>query len=644
MDNVFSLSIRSRLQEILKWHVEKLLLEAGVDSPPGFRVEATRSTHREHGDYSTNAALLLAKPLRKSPLWIAQELMQRMLDDPRLADLVIQVEVAGPGFVNFHLGWGAWESKQVGLLEGTTIKKASPLAIKAVIEHTSVNPNKSMHIGHLRNSCIGDTLARMLKVAGYQVEVHNYIDDLGNQLADTVVGLLHLEHESSERRFGDFCWETYAKVTRAYQEQPELQRERTHVLQALEAGRSNLSWMGTIVAERIVREHLEEMQRFGIGYDVLVWESQIVHGGFWQAAFEKLLHSGAFFNETSGKHIGCWVLKTERESSASTAEEGDYQVDKVLVRSNGILTYTAKDIAYHLWKFGLLTTDFTYRKFNSTVWTTAEGGSRKKFGSADLVVNVIDHRQEYPQLMVREALRAMGYEEQADQLRHVSYGVVSLSPSTAAGLGINIAEGKGSYAMSGRQGVGIKVSELLDSMEQVIDRKRSRRAGLTNRSIAAAAVRYYLLRFHLQTEIVFDMEQASEVSGNSGIYLMYAYARSTSILEKAKTENYAYSYDLVERILSTGKPSDLPATEHALVRHIQYWPDVLEDAVNELSPSSICTYAYELSSLFSHFYAACPILRAEDIDRSRRLWMVSCFNETLGAVLGVLGLPAPKKM
>jgi arginyl-tRNA synthetase len=237
-------------------------------------------------------------------------------------------------------------------------------------------------------------------------------------------------------RFGDFCWETYAKVNQAYKVNPELAQQRSTVLHALESGHSNLAWMGALVAERIVREQLEEMKQFGIQYDVLVWESSIVRAGFWDTTFELLSKTDMFHRVTEGKLAGCWVLKNLEEGADSTADNQDYQGDKVLVRSNGILTYTAKDIAYHLWKFGLLQTDFVYKKWGDGLWSTASKGSKKPIGQADVVINVIDYRQQYPQEMVKLALEVLGYEQQASQLKHVSYGVVSLSPETAAGLGM----------------------------------------------------------------------------------------------------------------------------------------------------------------------------------------------------------------
>lgn len=650
------------LEQVIQEHAERLVKEAGEAWPEGLQAIVEHPGNMEHGEYSTNMAMKLARSLRKPPVAIAEQLKLRLEGDDRLA-VVQRIEVVAPGFMNMYLDWSVWanaaeaEAEAIGQAARNAEQRAGTAGFsakagakgkKAVIEHTSINPNKSAHVGHLRNSCIGDTLARMLNRAGYRVEVHNYIDDLGNQLADTVVGLLQAEQNGSHARFGDFCWDVYAAINRAYKQQPELQEERTKVLHALEEGAGNLAWIGGLTAERIVREHVEEMKQFGIRYDVLVWESNIVREGFWQAAFDLLRGTNVFRQEEEGKLAGCWVLKQpERDGAQESAQDegtAEHQADKVLVRSNGILTYTAKDIAYHLWKFALLGKDFRYKKFDDGLWTTDRGGIKKPFGQADLVINVIDRRQEYPQAMVKQALHALGYNEQASELRHVGYGVVSLSPDTAASLGMDTSDGKGAYAMSGRQGIGIKVSDFLDRMEHAIEQKRSRRTGLSSRAIASAAVRYYLLRFHLQTEVVFDLQQATEVSGNTGVYLMYSYARAASLLQKAEKElGLTAGMGIAPNTEAIAVPA-LEPTEHALLRHIAYWPEVLSAAVEELAPNQICTYAHELATAFNHFYAVCPILKADDAALKFRVWLTARYAATMRDALQVLGLPAPNRM
>ncbi|MCD1258140.1 arginine--tRNA ligase [Paenibacillus athensensis] len=598
---------------------------AGPLSVP-LRVKITPSPQREHGDFCCQAAMPLAKILRIAPLALAELIKAKLDAAGRMEGVLLKAETVAPGYINLFIDWFAWAGR------GFDPPKKS--ATQAVVEHTSINPNKSAHVGHLRNACIGDTLVRMLRRNGTKVEVHNYIDDLGNQLADTVAGLLHTPLIGIYRRFGDYCWDLYAAVNREYASDPGLTDRRVQVLHELEKGDGNVAWVGALAAERIVREHVEEMERFGIDYDLLVWESRIVREGLWEQAFGLLRQSAGFLREDEGPLAGCWVLKRITGSVDETPKAVEHLADKVLVRSNGILTYTAKDIAYHLWKFGLLEGDFLYKPFRGELWTTAAEGEKQPRRRADLVVNVIDHRQQYPQHMVKEALTALGFEEQALRLKHVSYGVVSLSRDAATELGIDTADGRSSYPMSGRQGIGIKVNDLLARVEAVIEGGRADQQGLSSSCIAAAAIRYYLLRFHLQTEVVFDLRQATEISGNTGVYLLYAYARAVNVLNKADG-----IVDDIPVRLQTLEPA-----EHALLRQISCWPDVLYEACEALAPHQICAFAYELAAGFHTFYAECPILKAEAEVRELRLWLSARFRQTLGDALQVLGLPTPARL
>ncbi|MBM7563109.1 arginine--tRNA ligase [Paenibacillus sacheonensis] len=643
--------IHHELKQALQDIAAAMLREAGHEAPADMAIVVEHPASALHGEYSTNLAMKLVRILKRNPLVLANEIKEKLAGNSRLAPWLDKIEVAPPGFVNLHIAWPHW----MRLANNRDLSALGGPRQKIMIEHTSINPNKSAHIGHLRNSCIGDTLARLLARLGHEVEVHNYIDDLGNQLADTIVGILRTAVVQEHVRFGDFCWDVYAEINRAYKEHPELVQERAEVLHRLEEGNNNIAWLGLLIAERIVKEHVEDMRQFGIDYDVLVWESSIVREGFWAQTFDKLSKTESFHMETAGKLAGCWVLKQTNDAADAT-EQSEHQADKVLVRSNGILTYTAKDIAYHMWKFGLLDKSFRYQPFGENLWSTHTQGVERDIGRADAVINVIDHRQEYPQQMVKQALQALGYEAQAGQLRHVSYGVVSLSPATAARLGVDTSEGRTSYPMSGRQGIGIKVADLVSHMETVIDAKRSQHEGLDSRTIAAASIRYYLLKFHLHTEVVFDLDQATEVTGNTGVYLMYAYARASALLEKGRSYANTTSDDesaaeaSEDEVFVPANHSNLLGAEglvpqeYALMKQLAYWPEILEEAMNELAPNVLCTYAYELAMLFNHFYATCTILRADEGLRRFRLWLTEQVRATLHDAYGILGLPAPARM
>lgn len=624
----------SLLSQLIRHHLEQsvhnVFSSLGAAGAAEVTISLEQPANADFGDYSSNIAMQLAKILRKAPMAIAELITDELQQRGVASGIIQRIEIAAPGFINLYINWQAWA--------GHSFELPAASGDKVIIEHTSVNPNKALHIGHLRNSCIGDALVRLLRKTGYNVEVHNYVDDLGNQLADTVAGLLHVPLSGEYVRFGDYCWDLYAAINKEYAQQPETVHRRTEILHALEEGHGNIAWLGNLAAERIVREHVEEMRSFGIGYDLLVWESNILKEGFWSSAFALLKQTAVFVQETEGKLAGCWILKQSAVEEAETDSE-EHQKDKVLVRSNGILTYTAKDIAYHLWKFGLLDKDFAYSEFHTGLWTTALAGTQMPFGKADMVVNVIDYRQEYPQAMVKQALEVLGYTAQAEKLHHVSYGVVSLSPASAAELGIDISDGKSSYAMSGRQGIGVKVTDLVQLMESTIEATRPDKSGLSSRLIATAAIRYYLLRFNLGTEIVFDFKQATEISGNTGVYLLYTYARAGSVLSRAESSVAVEGTDSLPLF-----PPQLDKAEHVLLRHLSAWQDTLYTASIELTPNTICNYAHTLASLFNNFYSACPILKGEDTIMHFRLWLTLRFQATLGEVLDVLGLPKPERM
>lgn len=629
--------IRTLLTTAVRDAATDMVAAAGQTWPERLVVRLEQPARPEHGDYASNVAMQLRPVLNRAPAQIAADLRDRLSRLPYIA----RAEVAGPGFLNFFLDWGWWAAEGAAAAAGQAERlRAARQETKVVVEHTSVNPNKAMHVGHLRNACIGDTIVRLLHQTGYPVEVHNYIDDTGVQVADTVVGLLNLEHRGQYRRFGDFCWDLYAKVGQTYEAIPALKEERARVLHALEEGGNPTAWVARLVAERLVRELLAELEQFSIRYDLLVWESDIVGQGFWSAAFELLRGSPLFARETSGKLAGCWVLKQAGETAEDAEEaavDGEHVQDKVLVRSNGTLTYTAKDIAYHLWKFGLLGKDFRYQPWPGAraTWTSSAEGSVRKFGRARRVFNVIDRRQEYPQAMVKLALDTLGFADAAAGLRHVGYGVVSLSPATALALGVDTSGGRTSYAMSGRQGIGVKARDLLDAMAQRIEQERTRKTGVSSRAIAAGAVRYYLLRHSLTTEIIFDMDQALDIRGNTGPYLMYAHARAAGILRKAGLDGEPEA---------AAPPASLHEAEQALMRHLADWPDTLEQAAHETNITLLTAYCYELATLFHHLYEQVPVLRATGAERDWRLWLVGAFRRTLAEGLAVLGLPAPQKM
>ncbi|MBM7837627.1 arginyl-tRNA synthetase [Alkalihalobacillus xiaoxiensis] len=609
----------------LEQQLSKAIQDAAGTYSDQIQIELEQPAQLIHGDYSTNVAMKLARVAKKNPFEIAMDL-KAQLERKELP--INQVDVVRPGFINFFIDWD-----QIQLNEATVNEWATNPR-KVVVEHTSINPNKSAHIGHLRNACIGDTLVRIHQLAGSEVEVHNYIDDLGNQLADTVTALLHTESSKPAARFGDYCWEIYSSLNQAYEANELSTDVRDDILHKLEAGNNSIAWLGYAVADKLASEHIEEMGQFGIDYDLLVWERDIVGKGFWEEAFEKLKQTDVFFKQESGPQAGCWVIRTG-EDVEDDLEESAHLADKILVRSNGVLTYTAKDIAYHMWKFGLLERNFLYKPKTNELWTTNADGIEAEFGQADAVINVIDYRQEYPQKVVKQALFAAGYEEQANQLHHVPYGVVSLSKQTAKRLGLEVQADKDVYAMSGRKGIGIKINDLITEMKQAVRVQSPQANEQTVETLTFAAIRYNMLRYNTTSDIVFDLDEATQVTGNTGIYLVYTYARANSIAEKAEGANISADG------ASFARAAD---SERALLKHLSGWTTTFQKAVHTLEPNLICTFAFELASLYNRFYSQCPVLKANEDEQKRRVLLTQLVIQKLEDVFAILGLPSQKKI
>jgi len=596
----------------------------------------------EFGDLSSPVAMKLARTLRRSPLALAKELAGRLEDD--LPDAIQGVTVAPPGYVNFTYAPSLITEilAEVRIAGSSYGCSTSGRGTKVVIEHTNINPNKAAHIGHLRNACLGDTLARCHQLLGYQVEVQNYIDDTGAAVADIVVGLTVLGHQLlDDRPIDHFCWDLYTAVNAEYARSPQLLQARARVLQEIEEGDNPTAELARSVATRIVHRHLETMWAFGVDYDLLTWEGHILRLGLWKAAFARLCASPALEREEQGPNLGCWMVRLSGHPEFAGLENPD----KVLVRSNGTATYVAKDIAYQMWKFGLLGLDFGYAPFRvqpsgRQLWTTQVGEenlSGQTFGHAQRVINVIDIRQKYLQDILRVALETLGYPQEAAQSVHFGYEVVALSPSTAAELGVQEAAegGKGMYAMAGRQGIGVKVDDLLDRMVQkTLAEVSSRRPDLDaeNRrvlasQIATTAIRYYMLKFHPGSTVVFDFDEALNLQGNSGPYLQYALARAHSILRRAGTRGDA-----------TGTLPVLLPAERSLVLAMGAFPGVLSFATAALQPSALAEHAYRLAGAFTAFYEAAPVLTAPEPLRQFRLGLVDAFCSTMTALMGALGL------
>ena len=631
------------------------------------KVSLEQPKQSSFGELSIPVAFQLARQLRKAPRQIAEDLITGLTHIRGVAS----VEIAGNGYINVRLQRGVYATALIN--GGGAVQSEAASGQKIIVEHTNINPNKAAHIGHLRNAVLGDTFARMLRRRGRFVEVQNYIDNTGVQVADVVVGFHFLEKKSPAEvramiedpqvRFDYFCWDLYARTSAHYKENPEALHWRTETLHAIEAGEGDLGELGHIVADAIVQAHLKTMYRLGIEYDLLPRESEILHLQFWATAFELLKERKAIYFEEVGKNKGCWVMPASA-FRADTAEEEAEDDSKVIVRSNGTVTYVGKDIAYQLWKFGLLGKDFFYRPWSSypdghKVWVTTDqppNGASPAFGRGSKVFNVIDSRQSYLQDVVVAGLRALNFNEQADASVHFSYEMVALTPRTCLEMGIALSEEDKRRAyveVSGRKGLGVKADDLLDqlirtALAEVEDRHPE--ADLEERQtvaeqIAVGALRYFMLKFTRNSVIAFDFHEALSFEGETGPYAQYAAVRAEQILHQ-----YAQRGGIMPDFRSV-------LTENLLQEHLQtedLWQllllaskadSAIERATHSGEPAHVAKYAFQLAQDFNAFYHDYRVIGEKNSGRQAvLLWLTRYVREQLLATLQVLGIDQPPYM
>jgi arginyl-tRNA synthetase len=667
------LTLSNRLREALTAHIRE---KYGVELP----VVLERPPKIEMGEAASPVCFELAKRLKRAPRQIAQEIANGLAPVAGIA----RVEVAGGGYLNAYFDRGAfWAAALVQ--KDSAVHKPE----KIIVEHTSINPNKAAHIGHVRNAVLGDTMARTLRGAGYNVQVQNYIDNTGVQVADVVIAFLVMEKRTPvsvkimamEPRFDYLCWDLYAAATAFFAEDKmRAAALRGATLRAIEEGRGEEAEVAEVVADSIVGFHLRTMARLGIHYELLARESEILHLHFWDAAFAKLKESGAIYLATSGKMAGCWVMPwkdeekegvntevTEAGSSEDTEkkeEDEENSQDKIIVRSNGTVTYVGKDIAYQLWKFGLLGKDFHYRKWpkapaGDTVWATTSGKDdpgAPDFGApAATVYNVIDARQAYLQQVVAAGLQRLGHPEAAKQSIHLSYEIVALTPRCAAEMGYELGpeEDRKPYVeVSGRKGLGVKADDLIDKLEaatlaevaqrhpEMSEEERTR----TAHEIAVGASRFFLLKFTRNAIIAFDFADALSFEGETGPYCQYAVVRIRGIRRKG-VEAGAGRAELTAETVRTilGGPDGSGLWELLLLAGSA---DTAVDAtIAAQEPAFLAKYAFQLAQGFNNFYHKHHILSETDEQkRAFLLGLTEVVERELVRVLDLLGIEAPEKM
>jgi arginyl-tRNA synthetase len=638
----------------------------------------------EFGEYALPLAFELAKKLRKAPRKIAEEVVNGIGTIPGFEKL----ELAGAGYINARLR----REELAAALMADEKPRIDVSSGKILVEHSSINPNKAAHVGHLRNAILGDTFVRLLKFAGREVDVQNYIDNTGVQVADVVVGFLNIEkksradieHLTRQPRFDYYCWDLYARVSHWYAEDKQNLQIRQQALHAIEEGNNESAAVADVISVAVLRRHLETMDRLDIEYDFLPRESEILHLHFWDAAFTKLKEGGVLSFETEGKNKGCWVMRragtsksgSEKDApvSSETPEKDNAEKDevaeedqKVIVRSNGTVGYVGKDIAYHMWKFGVLGRDFGYRKFyrypnGHDCWISTAVGAldHPHFGDVAEIYNVIDARQSEAQNTVIEALRGLGYNEQADHYTHFSYEMVALTPRCAAELGYQLSDEDKSrpyIEVSGRKGFGVKADDLLDrliaSAKNEVD---SRHAQLTESErvtiatqIAIGALRYFMLKFTKSSVIAFDFKEALSFEGETGPYAQYAVVRAANIFRKGGFDPEGFGRSSAERV----SPADL-AKNLAGETGNDIWElwlasaktsYVIDQSIATTEPAYLAKHAFQLAQLFNAFYHRYPILSETDEARKKFLLAtVAVVRRELTRVLAVMGISVPAAM
>ena len=634
----------------------------------------------EFGEYALPLAFELARKLRKAPRKIAEEIVAGIGQIPGFE----KFEVAGGGYINVRVN----RAELATTLAADQSPKSEVPSGKVLVEHSSINPNKAAHIGHLRNAILGDTFVRLLRFAGREVDVQNYIDNTGVQVADVVVGFLHIEKKSRAEiealaagpHFDYVCWDLYARVSRWYEEDKTNLQARSATLHAIEEGSNETAAVADLISVAVLRRHLETMERLDIEYDFLPRESEILRLHFWDAAFVKLKESGVLTYENEGKNKGCWVMRRAGTAQAKASGDAAKPVEdsgeadkiteedqKVIVRSNGTVGYVGKDIAYHMWKFGLLGRDFGYRKFfrypnAHQCWISTTDGEKDHphFGDVAEIYNVIDTRQSEAQNTVIEALRGLGHDESADRYTHFSYEMVALTPRCAAELGYQLSDEdklRSWIEVSGRKGFGVKADDLLDALiaaaRKEVDARHPQlsekeRADVATQ-VAIGALRYFMLKFTKPSVIAFDFKDALSFEGDTGPYAQYAVVRASNIFRKGGFDPETFSKDASSFVSQEEFAKYLEGESGNEIWEL--WlaaaktSYVVGQCIAATEPAYLAKHAFQLAQLFNAFYHRHPILNEPDEGRKKFLLTTTAVvRRELIRVLATMGISVPPVM
>ncbi len=625
----------------------------GLDIP---EVKIEHPQNQVWGDYSSNVALVHSKELGQAPYVVARNIVDGLQSADIMQNLD-SVETAGPGFINFKLKksyhvrmmrdilsrgdkFGAWE---VGK------------GLRVALEHSNVNPNKAAHIGHLRNAVLGQFIERVYEFIGYDVKVQYYVNDLGVQVSTSLLGLKEsgsMYDPSSYKKYDHYMWDIYADISRKVSDSSTLKEKLNRLTLALDSRDPEISKEQRELSRKVLKDHLETFSGLGITYDLIVYESSIKDTQMWEKTFNILKSNKNMYYAQSGRSAGCWLVRMSDDSSTLKRDNKDVrnaqdiEEDKIIVRSNGVPTYTGKDIAYHMWKFGLLGTDFRYTKVKESCQgaplyeTSMEGEWIKDFTNSDIVIDVIDVKQTYAIDAVRKSLEYLGYSTQSSKLIHVNYGHVYLSKSTSQSLGYAASKSKERVAMSGRKGLGVKIDDFISMVDS---RLRQEHGDFPNlRHIRNSAIKFDILRYDTFQDVVFDLDNALNFKGFTGPYIQYTHARAASLLEKA---GYVANPEGILELEAGLVGVDLAGSELELLKTLYKFPEVVLESARKYSPNLICNYLYELCQKFNSFYNDAPIINAKpDILREFRLALTASAKQVVKNGLYLLGIEAVDRM
>lgn len=575
------------IEKLLKVQVEKEYLLKFDKIPFNIPQDPT------FGDLSTALPIILAKKLNKN----SQDI------DISLDDVIILKTDTKNGYINYFINWDE------------AFKKISENKIdliynneKILVEHTSVNPNKMMHIGHLRNAVLGDTIAKIYTLLGANATTANYIDDTGLQMAELMYYLqeknLFDQIEKLPKEKAVEALGTYYIEAQKYISDDETKKIAVNKLYIdIENQIQPIATQTKQIAQIVLETHLNELKFLGIEHDIFTWESDLLNQKIVEKTINLLKEKNIIVLRSDGLHKGCWVLPEKEKAE-------DEKTDKIIIKSDQSITYTGKDIAFALWKYNY--------------WSDNDN-------NFDLVVNVIDDRQSYTQNVVKQALNALKTDK---KLLHINYQVVALSQNTYTKLTGQKTENK-IVMMKGREGTGFTAKQLIEAIQKSIGQKNSQTEIID--SLTKSAIRVFMLKYSLDQMIVFDIDEAIKTDGETGVYLNYSFARCCQLLAKITPEDSA----------STNSYNSLHPSAINLLKQLSNFGASFESFANKQDPSSLVRHAFDLCSAFNTFYDDPKTGKIIDLDDSLKAQYVSILNlvkNQLSEIFDLIGIDKLEKI